>query len=133
MGGYSNAGHGKPSGAGGWLISEEETLGFTHPFFRDGRARGAAIVCDEIAIATIARPLSPRLTLPPPTRLPVAARRPSPVYTSGPSTFPRKTVDFTRFHHRSRLGLRFRPSPNSLALAGPQLHPSPHHHPCGFC
>ena len=48
MGGYSNAGHGKPSGAGGWLISEEETLGFTHPFFRDGRARGAAIVCDEI-------------------------------------------------------------------------------------
>ena len=27
---------------------------------------------------------------------------------------------------------RFGPRHNSLALAGPQLHPSPHHHPCGF-
>ena len=31
-----------------WPVRENETLGFTHPFFRDGRARGEAIVCDEI-------------------------------------------------------------------------------------
>ena len=31
-----------------WNVRENETLGITHPFFRDGRARGEAIVCDEV-------------------------------------------------------------------------------------
>jgi hypothetical protein len=31
-----------------WNVRENETLGFMHPYFRDGRARGIAIVCDEI-------------------------------------------------------------------------------------
>ena len=31
-----------------WQIRENETIGFTHPFFRDSRARGEAIVCDDI-------------------------------------------------------------------------------------
>ena len=31
-----------------WNVRENETLGFMHPWFRDGRARGIAIVCDEI-------------------------------------------------------------------------------------
>lgn len=30
-----------------WNIIEEETLGFTHPFFRDGRARGIGIVTNQ--------------------------------------------------------------------------------------
>lgn len=29
-----------------WNVRENETLGFMHPFFRDGRARGIAITCD---------------------------------------------------------------------------------------
>ena len=29
-----------------WPVKENETLGFMHPFFRDGRARGIAITCD---------------------------------------------------------------------------------------
>jgi hypothetical protein len=31
-----------------WNVRENETLGFMHPYFRDGRTRGGAIVCDEI-------------------------------------------------------------------------------------
>lgn len=31
-----------------WPVSENETLGFTHPFLRDGRARGEGIVCESI-------------------------------------------------------------------------------------
>ena len=31
-----------------WPIRENETIGFTHPYFRDGRARGASITCDPI-------------------------------------------------------------------------------------
>ena len=31
-----------------WNVRENETLGFMHPYFRDGRARGIAIVCDEV-------------------------------------------------------------------------------------
>jgi hypothetical protein len=31
-----------------WNIRENETLGFTHPYFRDARTRGLAIVCDEV-------------------------------------------------------------------------------------
>ena len=31
-----------------WNIPENETLGFMHPYFRDGRARGIAITCDEV-------------------------------------------------------------------------------------
>ena len=31
-----------------WPVTENETLGFMHPFFRDGRARGEAIVCDDV-------------------------------------------------------------------------------------
>lgn len=32
-----------------WPVRENETLGITHAFFRDGRARGEAIVCDEVS------------------------------------------------------------------------------------
>jgi hypothetical protein len=31
-----------------WNVRENETIGFTHPWFRDGRARGEAIACDAI-------------------------------------------------------------------------------------
>jgi hypothetical protein len=31
-----------------WNVRENETLGFMHPYFRDGRARGTAITCDEL-------------------------------------------------------------------------------------
>ena len=31
-----------------WNVMENETLGFMHPYFRDGRARGIAITCDEL-------------------------------------------------------------------------------------
>jgi hypothetical protein len=31
-----------------WDVRENETIGFMHPYFRDSRARGIAIVCDEI-------------------------------------------------------------------------------------
>jgi hypothetical protein len=31
-----------------WNVRENETLGFMHPYFRDGRARGIAITCDEL-------------------------------------------------------------------------------------
>ena len=30
-----------------WDVTEHETLGFTHPFFRDGRSRGHGIVTDQ--------------------------------------------------------------------------------------
>ena len=33
-----------------WDVLENETLGFTHPFFRDGRARGEAITCDKFLL-----------------------------------------------------------------------------------
>ena len=31
-----------------WPVKENETLGFMHPYFRDARARGIAITCDEV-------------------------------------------------------------------------------------
>ena len=31
-----------------WAIKENETLGFMHPYFRDGRARGIGITCDQL-------------------------------------------------------------------------------------
>ena len=31
-----------------WNVRTNETLGFRHPYFRDGRARGIAITCDEL-------------------------------------------------------------------------------------
>lgn len=31
-----------------WVVNENETLGFTHPFLHDGRARGEGIVTDRI-------------------------------------------------------------------------------------
>ena len=44
------AGQSHPGGSGQtiWPIIENETIGFTHAFFHDGRARGEAIVSDEL-------------------------------------------------------------------------------------
>ena len=44
------AGQSLPGGNGQiWPIIENETIGFTHAFFHDGRARGEAIVSDELS------------------------------------------------------------------------------------
>ena len=42
------AGQSLPGGQTIWPIIEHETIGFTHAFFHDGRARGEAIVSDEL-------------------------------------------------------------------------------------
>ena len=53
-----------------------------------------------------------------------------PVHLSGTLGCRRTTPRYTCLHLYGRS--RFRPSHNSLALTGPQLHPSPHHHSCAL-